>query len=250
MCLSEGGIAILFVICTIILVAGVNHLIGLLSPDTSLTPRAISNIAAAPDKMYAYGFILFSLTFAPVAEEMFFRGFLYNAFRDRMPLIAAVVVQSFLFGFGHFFGAMHASIAFLTGLMLTALYQWRQTLIAPILAHTGINLIAALSLMSMMAAHANSPALGVIGKDDDTRCVIREVAKNSTAEDANLRAGDVITSLDNEPIRDIPHLSETLRRHKPGDEVTMTVDRLGVVFDVTVVLRRRAEWSSENDDAR
>jgi hypothetical protein len=38
---------------------------------------------------------------APVAEEIFFRGFLYRAMRSRLPLIAAAVVSGVLFGIVH-----------------------------------------------------------------------------------------------------------------------------------------------------
>jgi hypothetical protein len=119
-----------------------------------------------------------------------------------MPSPVAGLAQSLIFGCAHFFGVTHLGVAFALGLLLTAIYEWRKTLITPILVHAAINFVAALGMALMMVAHANSPVMGIIGDPNDTECVIRRIAPNSAAEVAGLQIGDIITSFNTEPIRD------------------------------------------------
>lgn len=239
-CLIEFGIAMPVLIGTIVVLGAVDYLVGRVSPGTSLTPGTATNMAASPNRMLVYLLLVFSFTFAPIAEEPFYRGFLQNAFRARMPFLVAGLAQSFIFGFGHFFGATHAGFAFVLGLLLTALYEWRKTLIAPIVVHGGINFVAALGTVLMMVANANSPVMGVIGDPNDPECVIRQIVPHSAAEEADLQVGDIIRSFNSEPIHDFPHLVETVRLYRPGDAVPIMIARSGSVFEVTVVLRRRS----------
>jgi membrane-associated protease RseP (regulator of RpoE activity) len=156
-----------------------------------------------------------------------------------MPAIVAALLQSLIFGVGHFFGATHSSMAIVIGLILTAIYEWRKTLIAPILVHAGLNFLSALGTLLTIAVLANSPVMGVIGNPDDSECVIRQVAPNSAAEEAGLQAGDIVTSLNTQPIRNFPHLIQTIALYRPGDAIPITINRSGNMLDVTVVLRRR-----------
>jgi membrane protease YdiL (CAAX protease family) len=238
-CLVDFCIAIPGVIGMLVVLTAVDYLVGRLSPGTSLTPDAVTGMAVSPDRMYTCLVLVFSFTFAPIAEELFFRGFLHNAFRARMPVVVAGLAQSLVFGFGHFFGVTHGIVAFAMGLLLTVLYEWRKTLIAPILVHAGMNFVAALGTVLMMVAHANSPVMGVVGGPNDTECVVRQVVPGSAAEEAGLQVGDIITAFNGEPIRDFRHLGETIRLYRPGDVVPVTINRSGSVFEVAVVLRRR-----------
>lgn len=238
-CLREFGIAIPVVIVTIVFLGVANAIVDHVSPGTSLTPDIIKNMAISPNHMLVYLFFLFSFTFVPIAEEMFFRGFLHNAFRARMPWIVAGFIQCLLFGFVHTFGVIHAVVAFVLGLVLTAVYEWRKTLITPIFVHAGINFIAFLSVVIMMTAYANGPAIGVHGDLNSTPCVIKKIAPTSAAEAADLHVGDIITEFNGKPIRNIQDLIENVLRHKPSDKVPITINRAGTVFKVNVVLRKR-----------
>jgi len=238
-CLREFGIAILVVVVAMIVLAAVNVLINYVSPGTSLTPDIFKNMAVSSNHMYVYLLLLFSFTFAPIAEETFFRGFLYNSFRARMPWIIAVLIQCLIFGFGHFFGGMHAIVAFVLGVLLTVIYEWGKTLITPIFVHAGINFVASLGVVFMMVAHANNPVIGVSCDQNSTACVIRQIAPDSAAEAANLRVDDIITVFNGVLIRNSQHLGENVRLYKPGDEVPITINRVGTVFEVNIVLRKR-----------
>lgn len=54
-----------------------------------------------------------------------------------------------------------------------------------------------------------------------------EVARGGAAEKAGLRAGDIITRIDDAPITTITSLSEALASDKPGQKVTVTYQRNG-----------------------
>ncbi len=237
----EVAIAIPVFVATIMFLAVIQYVVVLLSPETSLTPRVVTNMAESPSRMLVYCVLLLSFTFAPVAEEVFFRGFLYNAFRARMPAIVALLSQSVIFGICHFYGSLHTCLVIVLGLILTALYEWRKTLLAPILVHAGLNLLAAIGTLTMMMTYANSPLLGVGGEPGDTKCVVRTVFPGSAAEVADLRVEDIITSFNGDPIRDFPHLSETVPLYRPGDEIVVTFERAGSLREVTVVLQSRGD---------
>lgn len=237
--LVELGIAIPVVIVTIVAFTVVEYVLGRVSPGTSVTPEAVTDLARSPNHTFVIVLLLISFTVAPVAEEVFFRGFLYNAFRARMPWAIAGFAQSFIFGFAHLLGLTHAIAASVIGLLLTAIYEWRKTLATPIFVHAGINLVVAIGIALMMIAHANSPVMGVIGDPDDIHCVVREVAPQSAADQAGLQSGDVITSLNGQPVRDFSHLVEAVSVYQPGDAVAVTINRAGESIEITVVLRRR-----------
>ena len=238
-CLREFGIAIPVVIVTLVIFSKVNAFVGRVSPGTSLEPDFIKNMIVSPNHMFVYLLFLFSFTLVPIAEEMFFRGFLHNAFRKRMPLPVAGLIQCLLFGFCHTFGVIHAAVAFVLGLIFTAIYEWRKTLITPIFVHAGINFISLLSVVILMNIYTNGPAIGVNGDLNATPCVIKNITPNSAAEAADLHVGDIITAINGKPIRNIQHLIENVLLHKPGDEVLLTINRTGTIFEVKVVLQKR-----------
>jgi CAAX protease family protein len=246
-CLIEFGIAIPVVIATIVALAGANYLLGRFSPGTSLEPDAMKQMSESSQPAYMYLMLVFSFTVAPVAEEMFFRGFLHNALRVRMPLPVAIAAQSLIFGFCHFFGALHAAVASVLGLILTLLYQWRKTLIAPIFVHAGINAVAALGVAVMAMDYANSPVLGVIGEPNSSQCVIQQVMPGSAADKSRLRVGDIVISFNGQPIRDFSHLRETVRLYKPGDTIPVSITRDGAAIEINVILQRRG---TEQADSR
>ncbi len=73
---------------------------------------------------------------------------------------------------------------------------------------------------------------------------IREVNDGSTADDAGLREGDIITKFDDTPITDADSLVATIRSYRPGDEVTVTYLRDGEEKTVTLTLDSDAETTS------
>ena len=236
--LPEAGISILVVIALVILLASVGYAIRLVSPGTSLTPEVWKR-AATTQHVWRLVFVLVAaFTLVPVCEEVFFRGFLHNALRTRMPIWVAGGIQSLLFAVMHTYGALHTVLIFFLGTVLTAVYEWRKTLLAPILVHSGQNLVAVMAVVLLMLANANAPMLGIVGQDHENGCQVQQVLPESSASDVGIQPGDVITHFDGEPVRGIQHLGQIVRLRRVGDHVTVRIVRNEVATEVEVVLRK------------
>ncbi len=88
--------------------------------------------------------------------------------------------------------------------------------------------------------------LGVgIGQDERGRAVIGSVDGESPAELAKLREGDVVLKIGERDVAGPDVLATEIRKRKPGQEVTLKIERDGKPMDVKVKLGELAE-----DDAR
>ncbi|MFD2526564.1 PDZ domain-containing protein [Flavihumibacter stibioxidans] len=80
--------------------------------------------------------------------------------------------------------------------------------------------------------------LGVASEKADKGVVITEVTGGSAAEKAGLKAGDIITKVDDESIGSPDELSKAVKKHKPGDKVTITYKRDGKDNRLTATLAK------------
>ena len=69
----------------------------------------------------------------------------------------------------------------------------------------------------------------------------QDVADGSPAEQAGLEAGDVITAVDGDAVRDAAQLVQRIRAKDSGDEVTITYSRDGESETVDVTLADRPQ---------
>jgi putative serine protease PepD len=69
--------------------------------------------------------------------------------------------------------------------------------------------------------------LGIRVGDDEDGARVVEVTDGSTAAEAGMKAGDVITSVDDHRITGADSLVATIRSYRPGDSVTVTWERGG-----------------------
>lgn len=78
---------------------------------------------------------------APVCEEIFFRGYLYPAMRERMGVWGAAALNGFLFSAVHFslYGLLGRTIA---GMLFCLVYEYTDNLWSPVAAHTINNFVA------------------------------------------------------------------------------------------------------------
>ena len=75
---------------------------------------------------------------------------------------------------------------------------------------------------SFYSEDENRAMLGVVTDKDDEGAQISEITKESGAEKAGLKEGDIVTKLDDKKIQDPDDLTKAIRSHKPGDKVTIT----------------------------
>ena len=97
-------------------------------------------------------------------------------------------------------------------------------------------------LIATRIVNGESLELGYLGisgqpaEGGDLGVVVVEVVPGSPAEEAGLMVGDVIVSIDSEPMYDIVELSAAVKLRRPGEAVELTVARDGDIYIVTAVL--------------
>ncbi|MEK7224060.1 MAG: PDZ domain-containing protein, partial [Bacteroidota bacterium] len=69
---------------------------------------------------------------------------------------------------------------------------------------------------------ANHAMLGVTTEKAEQGVKVQDITKESAAEKAGLRENDIITKIDDTKIEDPDDLSSAIKKHKPGDKVTVT----------------------------
>ena len=87
--------------------------------------------------------IISAVIAAPVLEELFFRGMIYQRLRGYCNAVPAILISS------AFFGLFHGNLvqfvyAFLIGCMLAFVYEKLKTIWAPVVFHVGANLLSVL----------------------------------------------------------------------------------------------------------
>lgn len=82
-----------------------------------------------------------ALVLAPVAEETFFRGFLFGCLRERWGLAAAAVVSGLAFGIAHLQLPLLVPITGI-GIVLAMAYAYSGSILPAVLAHFAVNAIA------------------------------------------------------------------------------------------------------------
>ncbi|UQU62633.1 trypsin-like peptidase domain-containing protein [Couchioplanes caeruleus] len=100
----------------------------------------------------------------------------------------------------------------------------------------------------LKAGKATHPFLGVVlatvtpqtaqalGMKVTTGALVRQVQPGSPAATAGIRAGDVIVGFEDATIRTVGDVYAALRKVKPGEKVTVKVNRDGAVTDIPVTL--------------
>jgi serine protease Do len=90
----------------------------------------------------------------------------------------------------------------------------------------------------MFNEDANHAMLGVTTEKEEQGVEIQDITKESAAQKAGLKEGDVITKIDDKKIEDPDDLSKVIREHKPGDKVSVTYLRDKKEQKVTVELTK------------
>ncbi|MDO8886588.1 type II CAAX endopeptidase family protein [Candidatus Oleimmundimicrobium sp.] len=89
--------------------------------------------------------IFISVVVAPLAEEIFFRGFIYTALRDKIGIAWAALISSFIFAIFH--GSLWMTVPILLlGLVLAYFYERENSIGPPIIFHALNNLVSLLMI--------------------------------------------------------------------------------------------------------
>ena len=99
--------------------------------------------------------VVYAIVIAPIGEELFFRGVLFRALRDRHGFWVGAVGSSIGFGLIHFIpgsaidAALLMTVMFFTGIALCFIYERRRTFVAPIAAHVTFNVIGIVLILGL-----------------------------------------------------------------------------------------------------
>lgn len=128
---------ILFAFLFTCIISGLDLLMGLYDPSW-VTGFDIDSVDMSEGAflLSAIG----SIIFAPVLEELVFRGVLFNRLKIRLGIVPAMLISSFLFGIGHDFGGITS--AFLFGICMCILYLKTDNILVPMSVHFINNVVA------------------------------------------------------------------------------------------------------------
>jgi uncharacterized protein len=82
--------------------------------------------------------LLTGAVIAPIVEELFFRGLIFNALAARMPMLLAALISGIIFGIGHGDLVLFPVLA-LFGMMQAIIYRVSGNLIVPMIVHAANN---------------------------------------------------------------------------------------------------------------
>ncbi len=210
-----------------------------------ISPQLLRGLAGAniysPVVIAPAVYCLAGFTIGPLAEEMLYRGVLYRSLRRWMAPVFAAVLQAIVFGVMHHWDVVYMSMAFVTGLLLIALYLWRETLWSPLLVHGLINAMGMIPLLVALVVSSHQMILGIEGggpgpsAHSDTRLVA--VFPGTPADQAHVKVGDVITAVNQQPIHHFSEVTQIVKAHKPGDIIDLTIKRAGRTMQIPIKLR-------------
>jgi membrane protease YdiL (CAAX protease family) len=237
----EGFFALIGTASVMAVLTVVFSTLFILFGDRAATTMPWKPFAASPHWYDSLGLLVLSVFLAPVAEEVFFRGMLYSALRRRLHVAVAAPVQAIIFGLTHHFGPADTAGVVLIGLGFALLYEWRKTLLAPVLMHSLVNVLAMVIMAQSIAADAAAPRLGIIGETHERGVRLTEVLPDTAAALAGLQVGDVIFSLDGERVADMPGLTQAVRKRQVDQKVVVEFIRGAETHRVDAVLKRLRE---------
>lgn len=133
------AVNILFACLFMLLISALDILMGLGDP-TWISMWDVDTVDTGA------GILLFdaitAIIFAPVIEELVFRGVLFNRLKIRTGIVPAMIISSFLFAIGHDFGGITS--AFLFGICMCILYLKTDNILIPMSVHFINNVVATL----------------------------------------------------------------------------------------------------------
>jgi membrane protease YdiL (CAAX protease family) len=209
--------------------------------DQAVPRYPFEPIVRSPNRIESLGFLILVVLVTPVAEEVFFRGMFYNALRQRLNPVVAAPLQAVVFALLHPYGLVGSAAVALYGLAFALIYEWRKTLLAPVLLHTLVNAVVMAVMVWGIAADAAAPRFGVYGETHQDGCLVTKVVPNTAADTAGLQIGDVVITLDGDPVADMRSLTQAVRTKQVGQKVVVEFIRRGKTHQVDAILKKLQE---------
>ena len=98
-------------------------------------------------------YLFCAAVFAPIFEEIFYRGFIFPFFQSKLNSFWAIIITSLFFGFSHFMNIGNAhillSLFIFYGFVLTLIRYFTNSLIPPVITHFFHNVTLMISFLAM-----------------------------------------------------------------------------------------------------
>jgi CAAX protease family protein len=138
---ADGAIGVLAGVVVFLVSAAVLLVQGLvweaITGSELSDPNQLGDFERTAPVLVAQAILVIGIT--PVAEEVFFRGFLFGGLRGRLSFLPAAIIASV--GFALLHPPVVMLPVFVAGIGFAALYEWRGSLVVSIAAHMAFNLI-------------------------------------------------------------------------------------------------------------
>jgi len=95
----------------------------------------------------------------------------------------------------------------------------------------------------------NAPYIGIRGEDVEVGARLTEITEGGPAEEAGLKKGDIILSIEDETVHSYSELLKVVRHHLAGDTVKMEIsrNRESVIVELTFSKRPGSEEDAESE---
>ena len=235
----EAAIAIPCIVLCLLLNLMVMTMSVRLLPDVPYPPERLQHASHSALTTQFLVITVYSILYTPLAEEVFFRGFLINAIRRHVVEVAAIVLQAVFFGLMHGYGLGATISTVMLGVVLGVIYSWRKTVVTPFLIHAGYNSAGFAVIIASMLTSGSQAALGVIPARTAEQCVVQAVVPGSPAEQAGIVAGDIIRKINDQEIERAADLLGFVANLTPKTTVTVHLKRGEQHLTKRVTLVRR-----------
>ncbi len=148
---STLGIGCGLLVASYVIILAHNVILTLLGVDTQ-GDQILELFAALDSPVW---FILVGVIFAPLVEELFFRGFLFQGFRQKYGWVKGGLLSSVIFGMAHLDPVAFIPTTIL-GILLAYMYHRSNSVWPGIILHVLVN------AMGMCAAYAATQMPGVV----------------------------------------------------------------------------------------
>jgi membrane protease YdiL (CAAX protease family) len=138
--LAGAGSGLALFLVTVIVVAPALYALITLVTGERVTPPSQPILPSDPNNGQIAMGAFAAIIAAPIAEEVFFRGFLFGGLRGRLRFPYAAVVSAVVFGVFHVIPLLIPLMIFV-GIGLAYIYERRGSLFASIAAHSTFNVI-------------------------------------------------------------------------------------------------------------
>jgi membrane protease YdiL (CAAX protease family) len=128
---------------------------AIFGPEAAPPSNPMFDLLGGASPLVLVLFLMLATMWAPLCEELVFRGALYRHLRGYLPAVAAALVVGLLFGFMHNYGPLMTPPLIALGFSFALLREWRGSLIAPMTAHflhNSVSLTLAILLMKAVMA--------------------------------------------------------------------------------------------------